>query len=142
MSIWNEVDLGEVARGWYLLSGDWNGEPVIGLSRGNHPDFIFPLSAIPGGSFVRDPTIDMDDATLNTLPEKSAAYAQMVLNGKQIDYVEGAMTVMPEVGYLLVNACIANGYNPLEGRFTCWLLEKMAELVERAPALAAADLAT
>lgn len=132
MSIWNEVNLGEVAPGWHLIAGDWNKEPVLALSRGNHPDFIFPLSTIPGGSFVRDPSINMSDATLEALPEDGATFAQLVLNGKQIDYVEANMTVMPEIGYLLVNACIRNGYNPMEGRFTCWLLEKMAELGERA----------
>lgn len=136
MAINNELTHGEILPGWHLVTGEWNG-PVIGLSTGNHPEFLFQVADIPGGGFLTDPLAGMSDEAINAIPDGSLLDKASHRFGAQIDYVEEQLHTMPMVGYHLVNASIAAGYNPEEDgyRHTNWLLDRMAQTLQNTPVL-------
>lgn len=94
----------------------------FGLVEHGVPLFVFE------GPLLRDPTSGLTEDDLTVMPEYPDGYDEYESAAIRLGH---AMRLAPDVGYRLVRACMARGYNPrVSGSLSFWLLNFLAEQLE------------
>jgi hypothetical protein len=127
----DEYVYGEVVQGWtmvqlmnvpegnnrgYLVNGFIMKEGSFGLTSSNDPTFVFDLEP------MLDPNPNDEDDGSPDFSEDEKKYFEI------LRHYQRRLTGDVESGFDLVTSCAREGFNILEDGFTCWLMERMAQL--------------
>jgi len=131
----DSYDICEIFSGWLLARAQKSYEDKeskswlkgqLALIRMNDPDIIFSVEPI------KDPAFYLNETEAEKYYDENELGMDKFDEISHLVYtINNEMKCNPIVGYKLVSAAITNGYDFKQMNFEFWLMQKMAEAVER-----------